>query len=133
MEIHDASPADGGQGALFGFVGVPASARRQMPEGALEAMALGQLARLFGPQAASPRHVWVKDWSMESETATDDDLAPLTEHPAYGLPEALRDAWGGRLVWASTEVGEVMGGYMEGALEAAERVSLKISRSRARL
>ena len=54
VEIHDATTASG-RPALFGFVGVPASRRRQVSEDTVVAASLQQLERLFGPEAIKPR------------------------------------------------------------------------------
>jgi len=42
-------------------------------------------------------------------------------HPAYGLPKVLSSLCDGHLILASTETATYFGGYLEGALEAAER------------
>jgi monoamine oxidase len=118
-EIHDASPASGGPYALFGFVGVPASARAGQAQ-ALTDLALAQLGRLFGQAALRPLDITLQDWATEPETATALDLHPMYEHPAYGLPRSLQGLMGGRLILGSTESASQFGGYMEGALEAAE-------------
>src|SRR3546814_6529132 len=52
-EIHDAS-AQEGNGALFGFLGVPAQVRRQMPQADLISHCRSQFVRLFGQRAAKP-------------------------------------------------------------------------------
>ena len=119
MEIHDASPLDGGPAALFGFVGVPAAGRAGR-RNALIAAALDQLARLFGPAAGEPLQTLLKDWSQDPLTAVAADQQPLTHHPAYGLPPALDRLWDGRLIFASSEVAREHGGLLEGALEASE-------------
>lgn len=118
IEIHDASPADGGPYALFGFIGVSPQARadKQMLRKAIEA----QFMRLFGEEAASPRGLFLKDWAYDPLTATPADAAPQHSHPTYGLPGALQNLWDGRLIFAGTEVAHGYGGYIEGALEAAE-------------
>lgn len=118
VEIHDASPADGGPGALFGFIGVPVAARQDTA--ALRHAVQDQLVRLFGPDAAHPRAVQIKDWALDPLTATAQDHAPLYEHPRYGLPPALRDVWDGTLHFGATETAGQFGGFIEGALEAAE-------------
>ncbi|MEM7732697.1 MAG: NAD(P)/FAD-dependent oxidoreductase [Pseudomonadota bacterium] len=118
VEIHDASPAEGGPHALFGFIGVPAEARAD--EQLLRQAVESQLVRLFGEDAASPRAVLIKDWAFDPLTATPADATPHYSHPAYGLPGALRNLWDGRLIMAGTEVAQSYGGYIEGALEAAE-------------
>ncbi len=117
-EIHDASPAMLDEGALFGFLGVPAQARAQH-RGELESAAIEQLTALFGAQAASPKAVELVDWAQEPFTAVAADFAPPRAHPAYGLPPALAHVWDGRLRFASTETAASSGGLLEGALERA--------------
>lgn len=130
VEIHDASPADGGPYALFGFIGVPPQGRQDEP--LLRKHILAQLGRLFGSQAAEPLQLYVKDWAFDPLTATAADQAPITAHPTYGLPNALHRLWEGGLLFGGTEVAPQFGGYIEGALEAAENalVSLNIQRTR---
>lgn len=120
VEVHDASPEDGGPYALFGFVGVPPEGRKD--HALLEEHLMAQLIRLFGPEAAAPRALYVKDWAFDTDTSTAADLAPLYAHPTYRLPPAMRDLWDGNLLFAGTEVAPTFGGYAEGALEAAEIV-----------
>ncbi|WP_348541476.1 flavin monoamine oxidase family protein [Sulfitobacter albidus] len=124
VEIHDASPARDGPCALFGFIGVPPDHRHD--RAALEQAVTAQLVRLFGPQAAAPRALHLKDWAADPYTATDADRAPLTSHPRYGLPDAMRGLWGGRLLFGGTETAAHFGGYLEGALEAAEDVLSRV-------
>jgi monoamine oxidase len=118
VEIHDASPMDTGPYALFGFIGVPAQARTD--EAQLRAAVIAQLGRLFGSEALRPEAVLLKDWAHSPFTAMSLDHAPLYAHPSYGMPEALRDLWQGKLIFGATEVAAQFGGYLEGALEAAE-------------
>ncbi|MEM1047980.1 MAG: FAD-dependent oxidoreductase [Pseudomonadota bacterium] len=118
-EIHDASPHAAGEGALFGFVGVPAGARRAAGRDLTDA-AIRQLTALFGPQASQPLAVHIQDWAAERFTATKADEMPPAGHPTYGLPAPMQDLWGGHLVLASAETGQQHGGFIEGALEAAE-------------
>ncbi len=121
VEIHDASPAEGGPYALFGFIGVPAGARSD--EQALRNAIKAQLMRLFGANAAFPMALFLKDWAFDPMTATPADADPHYSHPAYGMPPALKNLWDGRVLFAGTEVAQSYGGYIEGALEAAEAVS----------
>lgn len=120
VEIHDASPARGGPYALFGFIGVPPQGRR--PVETLKDQIRAQLIRLFGDAAAVPAQLFVKDWAQDPHTSTDADLAPLYTHPTYALPDDLVELWGDSLLFAGTEVAPEFGGYLEGALEAAENV-----------
>ncbi len=120
VEVHDASPADGGPYALFGFIGVPPQGRAD--EQVLRQHLLAQLGRLFGPQAAGPTKLYVKDWAFDPQTATPADQAPLYAHPTYGLSRAMVGLWDDTLYFGGTEVAPQFGGYIEGALEAAENV-----------
>lgn len=117
-EIHDASPSDGSCGALFGFVGVRASARQDRDQ--LLAAAKAQLASLFGPEALIPTGIILQDWATEDLTATKGDEIPPDSHPAYGPIDSLAGLWGGRLHIVSSETAPTFGGFIEGALEAAE-------------
>ena len=125
VEIHDASPATGGPYALFGFIGVPPNGRADQQ--VLRQHLKAQLIRLFGPKAAEPRQLYVKDWAFEPFTATDADKAALYAHPTYGLPQAMTGLWDDRLHFAGSEVAPTFGGYIEGALEAAENVISTLS------
>ncbi|MEM1262851.1 MAG: NAD(P)/FAD-dependent oxidoreductase [Pseudomonadota bacterium] len=118
VEIHDASPATGGPYALFGFVGIPAAARAD--EQALRQAVQAQLIRLFGDNAANTEAVLLKDWAFDPLTSTALDRNVPTSHPTYGLPGALQGLWGGQLIFTGAEVASQFGGYVEGALEAAE-------------
>ncbi|TQV83834.1 flavin monoamine oxidase family protein [Denitrobaculum tricleocarpae] len=122
MEIHDASPPEG-PGALFGFLGIPAEQRRSIDPEALRSAATAQFERLFGPEAAQPKALFLKDWVEDPLTATADDLAPLTSHPRYGLPPAAQKIWDGQLVFCATEAASRQGGFLEGALVAAEEAT----------
>ena len=126
VEIHDASPASSGPYALFGFIGIAPEGRRDLP--LLRQHLSAQLTRLFGPQAATPRHLHIKDWATDPFTATTADSAPLFSHPTYGLGPALQNLWDGSLQFAGTEVAQQFGGYLEGALEAAETVNAALNR-----
>lgn len=115
-EIHDASPTDAGTGALFGFAHT-AAAR----QAGFHNAALAQLGRLFGPGAATPDEVIVKDWSTDLATATPADQNPPARHPAYrGLPPTER------MIFAGSEAASEDGGFLEGALAAAEAAHARL-------
>lgn len=118
VEIHDASPAAGGPYALFGFIGVPPQGRKD--NAWLHDHLLIQLVRLFGPAASAPTKLYIKDWAFDPYTATQADNAPLYAHPTYGLADTMTQLWHTKLQFAGTEVAPHFGGYIEGALEAAE-------------
>ncbi|WP_298257928.1 NAD(P)/FAD-dependent oxidoreductase [uncultured Litoreibacter sp.] len=127
VEVHDASPMDGGPYALFGFIGVPPQGRAN--EQLLRTHLLAQLGRLFGAKAAKPRKLVIKDWAFDPYTATQADQAPLYAHPTYGLQKSMTGLWENRLLFGGTEVALRFGGYIEGALEAAENVLPHLSDS----
>jgi monoamine oxidase len=76
---------------------------------------------MFGPGAARPLDVLFKDWARDDYTATAADNA-TTSHPQYGTPAALAALADQGLLFASTEMAPQFGGFVEGALEAAENV-----------
>ncbi len=119
VECHDASPLEGGPYAIFGFIGVPPDMRHDTE--ALRAQVRAQLVRLFGPAAQNPKRLYIKDWATDPFTATDLDQRPVLAHPDYGLPRALSGLWDNALVFGGTEVAPTFGGFLEGALEAAEQ------------
>jgi monoamine oxidase len=135
-EIHDASTIDAknsanssGKGALFGFVGIDAHTRQSAGNELIKSLAVKQLVRIYGEQAAQPIDVKLVDWSQEILTATDADKNAPSAHPQYGLRDihsALipvnQQGW----YFAGTESAEENGGYIEGALEAAEMVMSQI-------
>lgn len=118
-EIHDASPGNDSKAALFGFVGLSAESR-SAGRARLEAMAIAQLERLFGPEAAAPVQVLVKDWAIDEWTAVSADSAGPASHPPGGVPKELNGLWDSRLIVAGSELAPVSPGLMEGALESAE-------------
>lgn len=120
MEIHDASPEEGGPYALFGYVGYPAEGRRQQGEAQLKQGVLQQLVRLFGERAGSPLALILKDWADDPFTATVDDQQIITSHPRYGLPQEASQLWDRRIHFVGTEAAPEQGGYLEGALEAVD-------------
>ncbi|MDC8769998.1 flavin monoamine oxidase family protein [Roseateles albus] len=127
VEIHDASDGAGQHAALFGFLGVPPSYRQGVGEVDLRQQSLAQLARLFGPQAETPLWSAVQDWAQEPFTADALDHRPLSQHPVYSAPNVPAE-WRGRLWLAGTEFAPQSGGFLEGALEAAEQVAADLLR-----
>ncbi len=79
------------------------------------------LESLFGPEAAQPIEFFLKDWAQDVFTAAPSDATPLYRHPEYGLPAGLSSLCDGRLLLGSTETASQFGGYLEGALESADR------------
>ncbi len=128
MEIFDACSETGKLAALSGFFALPAALRRDFRDD-LEALVVEQLTRLFGSQAASPKAVAIQDWFAETYTATPLDEIPPPSHPRYGHPWLQLDHWNDKLYFGGTETAAEHGGYLEGALVAAERVAKALSLS----
>lgn len=119
VEIHDAS-MPGSSAALFGFIGVPAHARKTVDDDVTRAVCRAQLVRLFGPQAAAPRTDAVKDWAREPFTAVPADLAGEAHHGAAPSNMASSGPWHGRLIGIASEWSPQFSGYVAGAIESAE-------------
>ena len=129
VEIHDASPEDAPLGALFGFVGIPATVRSEAGPDAMKEACIAQLAQLFGSQAAHPIAMTLEDWSAADFTATPSDATAPAGHPHYRKPPILEGLWNGKLDFAVTELAPDNGGLIEGALAAAEAAAAKILQS----
>ncbi|MBM7572743.1 FAD-dependent oxidoreductase [Aquibacillus albus] len=124
QEIHDASP-ETGAGALFGFFGMPAKARRELGEGNVLNLVIDQLVRLFGTSAQNVKAILYKDWSRDFETAVEEDLEPLRDFPSYGQPPKA-GVWEKKIIFAGTEANSQYGGHLEGALQSAEQAVSEI-------
>ncbi len=117
LEIHDATTATG-KAALFGFVGVPASHRAAAGRDAIIEASVQQLARLFGPEAGTPRATLLKDWALDPLTATSDDQV-AGGHPVPDGESWITGDWQGRVWLAGSETSRSEPGRLAGAVEAA--------------
>lgn len=132
VEIHDASPAAGRPGVLFGFFTV-AHPLRAAPVAQRQAAVQAQLARLFGPQAAHPLAYHELDWAQEALTSVPGDEHPPAAVPVKG-PELLRQSyWQGTLHWAGAETSASEWGRLDGAVESGKRVAGQVLASRPEL
>lgn len=120
VELHDAS-IPGVSAALFGFIGVPALARRNMSDAQLKALCRAQLVRMYGEQAAEPALEIYKDCALEPFTATLADMASTGQHTI--APKATLDSgpWAGRVTGIASERSPEFGGYLAGAVDATTR------------
>ncbi len=121
----DASPRDGSAGVLLGFVGGPeARELAQLPPAERRAPVLASFERLYGPRAARPLEYAEQTWAEEEWSGG----GPTSNFGPGGWTacgSALREP-SGRLHWAGTETATVWSGYMEGALQAGERVAAEV-------
>lgn len=118
-EIHDGSNNGQGPYGLTGFLGIPAVQRNHQQR--LTEAILSQLAMIFGKPATLPAVVFYQDWAREPFTATRFDQPPMYQHPLYHPPAGKPSIWDGTIHFAGTETAGQHGGYLEGALTAAER------------
>ena len=119
-EIHDASLVEG-EGALFGFFGVPAHIRKSVSEMELKAHCRAQLVRLFGAQAETPTAEYLKDWAQDSFTATPADASGAGQHAVAPTTKPKIGAWKNGLMGSASEWSEAFSGYVAGAIDAAHK------------
>lgn len=121
----DSSPRDGSAGVLLGFVGGPeAHELAAMPVVERRAAVLACFGRLFGSRAARPLDYAEQAWSEEEWSGG----GPTSNFGLGGWTAcgaALREP-AGHIHWAGTETATVWSGYMEGALQAGERVVVEV-------
>jgi monoamine oxidase len=124
----DSSPRDSSAGVLLGFVGGPeARELAALPPAERRAPVLACFERLFGARAAQPLEYAEQTWAEEDWSGG----GPTSNFGPGGWVEcgsALREA-AGRVHWAGTETATVWSGYMEGALQAGERVAAEVLES----
>jgi monoamine oxidase len=123
-EIHDGSNKDLGPYGLTGFFNIPAAQRNG--GNALTQAILVQLAAIYGPSAAQPTQFYYQDWAREKYTATQYDQPTMHEHPLYQPPAGQTAIWNGLVQFAGSETADRHGGYLEGALNSAQRAVANI-------
>lgn len=122
VEIHDASSTPSTGHALFGFVGLGASQRRQLRPEMLKAACLEQLVALFGDAAATPLSTHLKDWADDPAIASPQDLSETPRHPDLNLAPWLGELRRLKLDLAGSEFAAEDAGYLEGALYAVDTI-----------
>lgn len=124
----DSSPRDGSAGVLLGFVGGPeARELAAMPPAERRGPVLACFERLYGPRAAQPVDYAEQTWSEEEFSGG----GPTSNFGPGGWTacgSVLRKP-SGRIHWAGTETATIWSGYMEGALQAGERVAAEVLES----
>jgi monoamine oxidase len=122
--VFDASH-EGGVGCLLGFVvGKHALRWGQMAEDERRQIALSEFERLLGVPATTAIDFRDKDWCQEPWTG---GCPVSTMGP--GVLSQYGDIWRqpmGRVHFAGTETASVWHGFMEGALQSAERAHAEI-------
>lgn len=118
-EVFDCAEP-GGVPALGGFLALDAQNRAAFATG-LTLLMESQFDQLFG-MALPLDELFYQDWAAEADTCAELDLMQgRVEHRLVSNPLLRRPQWGGKLMFGSAETGARQAGYMEGAIEAAER------------
>jgi monoamine oxidase len=121
----DNTPPEGAPGVLLGFIcGDDARKWIDADPGERGQAVIGCFTRLFGQRAAVPRRYIEKNWATERWTGG----CPTSFFPPGGWTSygpALRTPVG-PIHWAGTETARQWTGYMEGALESAERAAAEV-------
>jgi monoamine oxidase len=122
---YDVSPPDGKPGILVGYLeGEHARRLGRISPAERRQTLLGCLGRYFGSRALEPQDYLEKDWSEDEWTR-----GCYSAHFPPGVwtqfGPALR-APIGRIHWAGTETATVWNGYMDGAVQSAERVAAEV-------
>lgn len=121
----DNTSADGSVPALLGFsVGSLARDLAKLSADDRRTAVLDALAQSFGPRALNPVEYHEKDWQADpwSQGCPTGNFGPGT---LTQFASALSDPVG-RVHWAGTETAQEFCGFMEGAIESAERASREV-------
>jgi len=128
-ELHDNSPEDASKGIIKGFfAGIHRFSGSQAQR---KQNVITQLTKLYGTEAQNPIDYQEKAWWKDELSSAAKDHLPLKEHPHYGNPELSKAYWNNKLYFAGAETATQQGGYLDGAVEAAKRVSEQILREHA--
>ncbi|MDQ3758411.1 MAG: FAD-dependent oxidoreductase [Actinomycetota bacterium] len=121
----DNTPPAGAPGALVGFVGgSDAPPYTALPDAGRRDVALGTLARLFGPQALDAERFLERDW-LAAEWSRGGPVSNLGPGAVSRHGQALREP-AGPLHFAATEYASSWCGYMDGAVRSGEAAAAAI-------
>jgi monoamine oxidase len=121
-EIYDACDAAGLR-ALGGFVALPPKLRRQFATG-LPMLLSNQMQQVFGHSLLETMQYY-QDWASEAFTCSSADIAEFNNSSAVTPAMSLvrEPQWQQRLFFGGSETAQVEAGYLEGALDAAQRIA----------
>ncbi|MBN2815432.1 MAG: FAD-dependent oxidoreductase [Campylobacterales bacterium] len=114
-EIHDASTTN--SAALFGFVNLHAD-MKNFTQNVKE-----QMIRLFDIDEEEIINIYLVDWKREVYTSVQEDAKSLSAHPQYGIDMS---SYSHRVFFSATEFSYEEGGYIEGAIRQAKKISKEI-------
>lgn len=124
-EIFDACDASGERAAVGGFFALSIEWREAF-EGGMPMLIDSQFVQLFGKALEDGGEQHIQDWAREPFTCATLDKTPPADHPEYGDPMLRQAFWEGKLYLGGTETAREGGGYVEGALSAANRIRLRL-------
>ncbi|MGJ8670301.1 MAG: flavin monoamine oxidase family protein [Oceanococcus sp.] len=121
----DDSPSADGPGVLIGFIaGTPARLAMDLASDQRQSKILTDMVEFFGEQARNPTEFEYFNWCDEIYSrGGPTGLMPPGVSNAYG--EALTDRCG-LIHWAGTETASEWTGYLDGAIQSAERVAAEV-------
>lgn len=114
-EVYDHSNADGTRFALKGFLNGSAY---QYTQAERQTIIIDQLAHYFGAVARDILHYEDKIWNDAHLQSGNESFLP--PHHFNGHPALLVPYGGGKIFFSGTETSTAFGGYMDGAVRAAE-------------
>ncbi|MDE3085418.1 MAG: FAD-dependent oxidoreductase [Acidobacteriota bacterium] len=121
----DDSPPGAEHGVLMGFAaGNDSRALDRLPDGERRRVLLEDLARAFGPRAATPVELVEQRWCLEPYTGGG-PVAVCSPGMLTGCGPALR-APVGAVHWAGTETATRWCGYIDGALSSGRRAAAEV-------
>lgn len=125
LVTFDDSPSDASHGILLGFIaGDECRNLDSKTPTERAAVAVSDLARYFGPQAADPVEVVEQHWPAEPYTRGG-PVAVFSPGLLTGFGPALRDPVG-PVHWAGTETATRWCGYIDGALSSGVRAAAEV-------
>jgi len=128
-EIFDACDDTSTKAALGGFLALPPDLRESFAAG-LPMLMGNQVAQVFGP-ALEHGEQYYKDWATEAFTCSTLDRLSDDRHLEFGNPLLRRPLWGRKLLLGGAETGRYAAGYLEGALDAAQRIKRELDHAMA--
>ncbi|WGJ13180.1 FAD-dependent oxidoreductase [Methylocapsa sp. D3K7] len=129
-EIFDACDITATKAALGGFLALSPELRQSFSAG-LPLLMANQMEQVFGHRLERDEQHY-QDWSLDPYTCSAlDRTAPGAPHAGFANPLLRRALWDGKLHLGGAETAAGSSGYLEGAVEAARRISRELIRTRA--